>query len=291
MTDLERAKGLIAQGEKDEAWGLLNKILTTNPANEAAWLLAYEIASESRKDAVLEKAGQYLPSNSLLFNNPLSPDIGPLSTFSDKSRLKSTHTLIAGLFVLVILFCGGASLIIFNSDAYAQLASTPTSPPTRTSTLIPTPTTAPTRAPTATFIPAHTATYTALIEETRYLTETLVYVQRYENALNRFLGQHGQLNFAPSLYWNQAWRVSIIDTMITLAESAEDLARVSPVPTKFAGYHDSTVNLYNQTYAFMLFYANWLDGNSDGKDAIFYIENLNQAFSRMTRELEAIQAP
>lgn len=288
MDPMNEVRTLIRSGKKEEAWELLNRTLANDPQNEAAWLLAYRLASKSRKNAIIEKARQYLPSNSVIFSRPtFSKQI--LGEFAQGSNPRSNRTLAGGILFLSFLFCGGAYLIFFNSNLYLQLVATPTPQPTSRPTFVSTVT--PTRGPTATFRPAHTATYTALIEETSYLAETLIYVQMYENALKGFFSQHTQLNVAPGLYWNQTWRTSMVVTMTTLVESAEALASVSPVPSKFASYRDSTVNLYNQTYAFVLFYANWLDGNNDGSEAAYYIENLNQAFSRMTRELEAVEPP
>lgn len=73
MDDVRKIKALIDSGNKEEAWKRLNELLTNNPTNEAAWLLAYSLAEDSKKHLILNKASEYLPSDALMFNQSILP--------------------------------------------------------------------------------------------------------------------------------------------------------------------------------------------------------------------------
>lgn len=73
MNGINQIQLLINQGKRIEAWRLLNQLLTANPENEKAWLMAYELAQDSKKSALLEKAKKYLPADSAIFNQSSLP--------------------------------------------------------------------------------------------------------------------------------------------------------------------------------------------------------------------------
>lgn len=98
MGDLEKAEILINKGENKEAWNLLNQVLTKNPKNERAWLLAFNLAPASKRNAILEKAKVYLPRDSFLFAQVLSD-----SWLQDQSPPKPNRLGRAGLILFLIL--------------------------------------------------------------------------------------------------------------------------------------------------------------------------------------------
>lgn len=68
MTDLAKVKRLVNDGDRKAAWKLLNHILSVDPANEQAWVLAHSLVNDSQKPLLLEKAREYLPKESSLFS-------------------------------------------------------------------------------------------------------------------------------------------------------------------------------------------------------------------------------
>lgn len=68
MEDLTKVRVLIDSGEKKLAWDLLNQILTVNPKNETAWILACELAKPEVKATLIHRALEFLPNSSLIRN-------------------------------------------------------------------------------------------------------------------------------------------------------------------------------------------------------------------------------
>lgn len=66
MEDLQRVRNLINSGERKQAWDLLNQALASNPRNENAWILAYELAKPDVRESIAQKALTYLPNSSKL---------------------------------------------------------------------------------------------------------------------------------------------------------------------------------------------------------------------------------
>lgn len=74
MEDLSAVNSLIDSGKRQEAWNLLNQILTANPAHKEAWLLAYSLVDETKKELLLQRARRHIPDLDLS-SAPEQPDI------------------------------------------------------------------------------------------------------------------------------------------------------------------------------------------------------------------------
>lgn len=87
MGDLRKANNLIKLGKKTEAWDLLNRVLTSNPENEAAWILAHELAKPDSRERLIHKALEFLPNSTSL--QRLSSPTASLSTAINKPKTLS----------------------------------------------------------------------------------------------------------------------------------------------------------------------------------------------------------
>lgn len=77
MEDTIRVRRLINSGEKQLAWSLLNQILSDNPENEAAWVLAYELAKPEVREELIYKALKFLPNSPSLRKLTTTAEIPP----------------------------------------------------------------------------------------------------------------------------------------------------------------------------------------------------------------------
>ncbi|MCW5875093.1 MAG: hypothetical protein KIS88_10650 [Anaerolineales bacterium] len=66
MENLDRVRDLVNSGKRKQAWDLLNQALASNPRNEDAWILAYELAKPDVRENIAQKALTYLPNSSKL---------------------------------------------------------------------------------------------------------------------------------------------------------------------------------------------------------------------------------
>lgn len=66
MENLDRVRDLVDSGERKQAWDLLNQVLASNPTNEDAWILAYDLAKPDVRENIAQKALTYLPNSSKL---------------------------------------------------------------------------------------------------------------------------------------------------------------------------------------------------------------------------------
>lgn len=157
MENITHIRDLIDNERKQEAWEELNRILTANPSNEEAWLLAYELTADSNKSALLEKAKQYLPNDSAIFHTDtlLYSWLNEGGT-KEKQSKKISRPLLLGLILGGCILLYGIGFIVFrdytirlssqngiSAFSSATITPHPSLTPVRTSTPSPTATRSP----------------------------------------------------------------------------------------------------------------------------------------------------
>lgn len=139
MVDVTGIRELLSRGQKREAWNALNVILTREPQNEQAWLLALSIVRPSQRQKLYKKARIHVPDSQLIRNyqNKFINNKGFYKRRESNSERQNTAKLeslfgpfvIAGIALITIVFL--VALIIgglpaSNKDeGFLQPTSTP----------------------------------------------------------------------------------------------------------------------------------------------------------------------
>lgn len=288
MDELSKIRDIIKQGRKKEAWNLLNQLLTANPKNEEAWLLAYSLARPESREKIIHKALSQIPGSESLRHALNKLDIGSsqaIETWNrpDKTSQKGTGRVaqLERLVIIVIVIFGcGLSFLIGSKFSRGQNPFFTES--TRT------PTTLPTVRFTSAPLPTTPATNQSFGKEIQYLDSHNPILKNFSTALGKFYNLHNDYERDHTIRVFQPWEDEMRETLLELQNYSSQLASLSPVPSTFSHYQELLIGLNQEIIETVKYYLGWLNDENSLEAALFRANQIDRYIGQMQYEIEDI---